>query len=82
MNVSLNHIGDDPVNFKRSKDNIYLSLEVILMYITRFTSLEKKCHPLILCKKKLAKFEKNTSQLFRVSIQFGEIKSKVWFGYN
>jgi hypothetical protein len=40
-NVSLNHIGDDPVNFKRSKCNIYLSLEVVLMYITRFTPLEK-----------------------------------------
>ena len=51
--------------------------EVELVYITRFTSLEKKCPPLILCKKKLVKFEKNTSQLFRVSIHFGEIKSKV-----
>jgi len=40
-NVSLNHIGDDPVNFKRSKYNIYLLLEVVLMYIKRYTSLEK-----------------------------------------
>ena len=79
-NVNLNHIGDDPVNFKRSKCNIYLSLEVVLICIIRFTSLEKKCLPLILCKKKLAKFEKNTSQLFRVSIHFGEINRRFDLG--